>query len=75
MRSVIFNVPKRGIKQVASFIGENEIKNSIDGLNDDSEIILSVDYEKDESETIDELEALIDSFYAPEEEEEEPEEA
>jgi hypothetical protein len=71
MRCTSFYVPKRAIKAVANFIGDHEVCNSIEGLTEDGEIIIEVEYEKEQTKVIDSLESLIDSFDNDEESTEE----
>jgi len=62
MRNTVFYVPKKAIKEVAQYIGDNDLTNSINGLSEDGEIILDVDYEKEDSEAIEGLHTILESY-------------
>jgi hypothetical protein len=46
--------------EFAEIIGNNDLDNTIQGINDDEEIIVDVHYEADERQTVFELMELLD---------------
>jgi hypothetical protein len=46
--------------EFAEIIGNNELDNTIQGINDDEEIIIDVHYEPEEREAVFELMELLD---------------
>ncbi len=73
MRKVEFNVPTEVIAEFAEELTNREINNSITGTTEDDEIIIEVEYEKTESDAVDELEQILEKLCAQIENEEEDE--
>ena len=71
MRKVEFNVPTEVITEFAEELTNRDVSNSIIGTTEDDEIIIEVEYEKSESEAVDELEAILEKLSAQIEDEEE----
>lgn len=59
MRKVEFAVPQEVMSDFVEAMNAHSMENSITGTNDDCEILIEVNYEKDESEIIDELEEYL----------------
>ncbi len=60
MRTKVFDVPVDSILEFSELLEENELKGTITGANEDSEIRVSVDYERENREIILDLMELID---------------
>ena len=60
MKTRTFEVPADSITEFAEIIGNNELDNTIQGINDDEEIIIDVHYEADERQAVFELMELLD---------------
>ena len=71
MRKVEFNVPTEVITEFAEELTNRDVSNSIIGTTEDDEIIIEVEYEKSESDSVDELEAILEKLCAEIENEEE----
>jgi len=71
MRKVEFNVPTEVITEFAEELTNRDVSNSIIGTTEDDEIIIEVEYEKSESEAVDELEAILEKLSAQIEDDEE----
>ena len=71
MRKVEFNVPTEVIAEFAVELTNRNVSNSIIGTTEDDEIIIEVEYEKTESEAVDELEEILEKLSAQIEDEEE----
>ena len=71
MRKVEFNVPTEVITEFAEELTNRDVSNSIIGTTEDDEIIIEVEYEKSESDAVDELEAILEKLCAEIENEEE----
>ena len=74
MRKAHFEVPSEVIGNFTEKMTELELENSIVGKNEDGEIEVEVYYEKDESDSVDELETYLEELKEGIEEEEEGEE-
>ncbi len=64
MKTRTFEVPAEQMSEFAEIIGNHELDNDIQGVNDDNEIIVDVHYEPGERLAVFELMELLD----PEEE-------
>jgi hypothetical protein len=62
MRSRTFEVPVDVLPDFVKVICEEEMPNAIEGITDDDEVQISVDYEPDQKQVIDDLHDLIDTF-------------
>jgi hypothetical protein len=60
MRTKVFDVPADSIVEFAELLEENELEGTITGVNEDSEISISVNYERENREVILDLMELID---------------
>ncbi len=71
MKSRTFNVPEELIVEFAQVLGQHGLANSIEGITQEGEVIIEVDYENPQRKVIHELHDLIDDFNDEEEEEDE----
>lgn len=62
MRRRTFEVPQDVIGDVAQLLDDHELTNEIDGVTDDGDIIVSLDYESDEKKAVEEIHELIDKY-------------
>ena len=62
MRKVEFNVPTVVITEFAEELTNRDVSNSIIGTTEDDEIIIEVEYEKSESDLVDELETILEKL-------------
>jgi len=62
MRKVEFNVPTEVITEFAEELTNRDVSNSIIGTTEDDEIIIEVEYDKNESDAVDELEEILDKL-------------
>ncbi len=69
MRTKQFEIPTELIAEFAEVLSNNELNNSINGVNEEGEILITVAYEKDERETVFELSELVDDYKDQNEEE------
>jgi len=60
MKTRTFEVPADSMTEFAEIIGNNDLDNTIQGINDDEEIIVDVHYEADERQAVFELMELLD---------------
>jgi hypothetical protein len=60
MKTRTFEVPTEQMPEFAEIIGNNELDNDIQGINDDNEIIVDVYYEPDDRLAVFELTELLD---------------
>jgi hypothetical protein len=74
MRSRTFDVPLDVMGDFAQLVGDNELVNEIDGVADNGDIIVTVDYEPYEKKIIENIHELIDRYNDTREEEENEEE-
>lgn len=74
MRKAEFAVPQEVMSDFVEAMNAHRLENSIAGTNDDNDILIELNYEKDESEIIDELEEYLLKLREELEEEEENEE-
>ena len=71
MRKVEFNVPTEVITEFVDELTNRNVSNSIIGTTENDEIIIEVEYEKTESEAVNELEEILEKLSAQIEDEEE----
>jgi hypothetical protein len=64
MRSAEFNVHPEIIIEFVDELASRNVNSSIIGTTDDGEVIIKVDYEKNESDEIDELEEILENLSA-----------
>jgi hypothetical protein len=74
MRSRTFDVPLDVMGDFAQMVDDNELANEIDGVADNGDIIVTVDYEPYEKKIIENIHELIDRYNDTREEEENEEE-
>lgn len=74
MRSRTFDVPLDVMGDFAQMVDDNELTNEIDGVADNGDIIVTVDYEPYEKKIIENIHALIDRYNDTREEENEEQE-
>ena len=60
MRTKVFNVTESAIVEFAEVLEENELEGSITGVTEDSEIQISVNYERENRDVILDLMELVD---------------
>ncbi|MBI5542189.1 MAG: hypothetical protein HY951_19185 [Bacteroidia bacterium] len=60
MKTRTFEVPAEQMPEFAEIIGNHELDNDIQGINDDNEIIVDVYYETEERLCVFELMELLD---------------
>jgi len=66
MRTITFEVPAEAMADFAEKLMELELTNSIVGKNDDGEFEIEVEYDRSESDDVDELEEYLDELKAVE---------
>ena len=63
-------VPIEVIAEVAELLTDNDITNTITGVDEDYEILfMEVEYEKADNQVIHDIEAVIEDFHADDDEE------
>lgn len=70
MRKVEFNVPSEVMTEFAEELATRNLDNTIVGTTDEGEIIIEINYERDETKEIDELEAIFEKLLEEIEEDE-----
>ena len=60
MKTKTFEVPAENMLEFAETIGNHELNNTIQGINDDNEIIVEVHYEPEERTAIFELMDMLE---------------
>lgn len=70
MRTKQFEVPVEMITEFSEALGDSGLNNSVNGVNEEGEILITVGYEKNERATVFELSELIDEFHDENSEEE-----
>jgi hypothetical protein len=70
MRSRTFDVPLDVMGDFAQMVDDNALANEIDGVADNGDIIVTVDYEPYEKKIIESIHELIDRYNDTREEEE-----
>ncbi len=73
MRNQTFYVPKKAIRDFSQLLDDFKLDNTIQGVDDEGDIIVQVFYEKDEEEGIEKLHELVDPFHEEEGEKEDNE--
>jgi capsular polysaccharide biosynthesis protein len=73
MRKAEFEVPSEVMAEFAEEMASRDLDNKVIGTNDDNEIVVEVNYEREESKSVDELEKILDNLREQIEEEEEEE--
>lgn len=71
MRKYQFDVPAERITEFVEQLVNLDLDNTITGITEDNEIVIEVDYEKQDEEAIDGLELLVERIREELEEEEE----
>lgn len=74
MRKAEFEVPSEVMAEFAEEMASRDLDNKVIGTNEDNEIVVEVNYEREESKSVDELEKILDNLREQMEEEEEEEE-
>jgi hypothetical protein len=74
MRSRTFDVPVDVIGDFAEIVDDNTLPADIEGVADNGDIIVNVEYEAEQKKVIDQIHELIDHYNDNREEEEEEEE-
>ncbi len=71
MRNVEFNVPEAVMTDFVKEIEKRELEGIITGMTEDDEVIIRVEFERDETSEVDELEEALNDLVENLEEEEE----
>jgi hypothetical protein len=71
MRKAEFAVPSELMSEFAEGLETRDLEGRITGTNDDNEILVEVNYEKDETKVVDDIEAALTKRKEELEEEEE----
>ena len=74
MRKAEFAVPSEVMAEFAQEMAERDLDNKVVGTSEDDEILVEIIYEKEETQVVDELEAILDNLREQIEEDEEDEE-
>ena len=74
MRSRTFEVPLDAMGDFAQIVDDNELTNELNGVADNGDIIVNVDYEPEEKNAINELHELIDQHNDDREDDEDDDE-
>ena len=74
MRKAEFELPSEVMAEFADEMASRDLDNKVVGTNEDNEIVVEVNYEKEESKSVDELEKILDNLREQIEEESEEEE-
>ena len=62
MRKIEFEVPQDVIVDFAEELTNRNLTNTITGTSEDDKVIIEVNYEKEESDLVDELEEIFDDL-------------
>ena len=62
MRKIEFEVPQRIMADFAGEISEKNLTNTITGTTGDQKVIIEIEFDKEESEMVDELEEIFDKM-------------
>jgi hypothetical protein len=62
MRKAEFLIPSEAMVEFTDEMANRDLAGTVSGTTDEDEIILEVEYEKDESDQVDELEAILDKL-------------
>lgn len=71
MRTKQFEVPIEMIAEFSEALGDSGLNNSVNGVNEEGEILITVGYEKKERATVFKLSELIDDYHDENSEEDE----
>ncbi len=71
MRKAEFEVPAELMPEFTEALVETELKHSLTGVNGEGEIVIEVQYKRDEADTVNELEEQLDNLLERADEEEE----
>lgn len=74
MRKAQFDVPSSVMAEFADEMASRGLTNTVNGTNEDGEIIVEVEYDRDESKEVDQLEEILEKLREELEEENEEEE-
>jgi hypothetical protein len=74
MRKAEFEVPSEVMAEFAEEMASRDLDNKVIGTNEDNEIVVEVNYEREESKSVDELEKILDNLREQIEEDEEEDE-
>ena len=74
MRKAEFEVPQEAMTEFADELASRNLNNTVIGTTEDGEIIIEVEYDKDESDNVDELEDILEKIRIEAEEESEDDE-
>ena len=74
MRKAEFEVPQEAMTEFADELASRNLNNTVTGTTEDGEIIIEVEYDKDESDNVDELEDILEKIRIEAEEESEDDE-
>jgi HAMP domain-containing protein len=73
MRKAEFAVPSEVMAEFAEKLASQNLDNRVTGTNDEYEVLVEVEYERDQSDEIDELEEYLNELREQIEEEDEDE--
>ncbi len=62
MRKAEFLIPSQVMVEFTDEMANRDLEGTVSGTTDEDEIILEVEYEKDESEGVDELEEILEKL-------------
>ena len=62
MRKAEFEVPQEAMTEFADELVSRNLSNTVTGTTEDGEIIIEVEYDKDESDEVDELESILEKI-------------
>jgi len=62
MRKAEFEVPQEAMTEFADELVSRNLNNTVTGTTEDGEIIIEVEYDKDESDEVDELESILEKI-------------
>jgi capsular polysaccharide biosynthesis protein len=72
MRKAEFEVPSEVMAEFADELASRNLTNTVTGTNEEGEVIVEVQYERDEAKEVDQLEEILEKLrYEIEEEEQE----
>ena len=62
MRKAEFNVPSEAMAEFAEEMSNRNLSNTVAGANEEGEIIVEVQYDRDEADEVNELEDILDKL-------------
>lgn len=71
MRTKQFEVPIEVIAEFSEALGDSGLNNSVNGINEQGEILITVGYEKNERAAVFELSELVEDYHDENSEEDE----